>query len=150
MSRVERCSVCGSLSTPPIAPTIVTSSPSRIQVMPSEMITTQCHLLQGRRSILLGMLVLTALAIITLVSDPTLLLIVFIVSRLLCSSPCCSDYAYLFAHFSDWWLLQSILQKNVAYTNTICRSMVLYYLLHATTYLLLPHLPGECSFGMLL
>src|SRR5437763_13873698 len=123
MSRVERCSVCGSLSTPPIAPTIVTSSPSRIQVMPSEMITTQCHLLQGRRSILLGMLLLTALAIITQVPDPALLLVVFRVSRLLCSSPSCSDHAYVLAHFSDCWVLQSLLQQNVASPNTICGTL---------------------------
>src|SRR5256884_4960794 len=59
---------------------IVTSSPSRIQVMPSEMTTSQCHRLQGRRSILAGMLVLTGFT-----ADPTLLLTAFIASRLLFS-----------------------------------------------------------------
>src|SRR5256885_7847819 len=61
--------------------------------MPSEMTTSQCHRLQGRRSILVGMFVLTGFT-----SGPTLLLIVFIAPRLLYSSLCCSDYAHVFAH----------------------------------------------------
>src|SRR5947199_2153010 len=95
---------------------MVTSSPSRIQVMPREMTTSQCHLLQGRRSSLAGMLVLTAFT-----PDPTtLLLIAFIAPRLLCSSPYCSDYPGLFAHVSEWGC-QSVVQKNVAHPETICR-----------------------------
>src|SRR5215213_11980043 len=41
-------------------PTIVTSSPSRTQVTPSAMTTSQCHRLHGNRSILAGILVSTA------------------------------------------------------------------------------------------
>src|SRR3954449_12579170 len=44
-----------SLSRPPIAPTIVTARPSRIQTVPSPMITIQCHLDHGNRSIRAGM-----------------------------------------------------------------------------------------------
>src|SRR5438270_7272925 len=95
-STVLRASVCWFSSTAEIEPTIVTSSPSRIQVMPSEMTTSQCHRLQGRRSILVGMFVLTGFT-----SGPTLLLIVFIAPRLLYSSLCCSDYAHVFAHVSE-------------------------------------------------
>ena len=36
-------------------PTMVTSSPSRIQTVPRPMTTSQCHLAQGNRSILAGM-----------------------------------------------------------------------------------------------
>src|SRR3954468_21515247 len=42
-----------------IAPTIVTSSPSRIQTVPSPTMTSQCQLLQGSRSMRAGILVLT-------------------------------------------------------------------------------------------
>src|ERR687889_2940924 len=41
-------------------PTIVTSSPSRTQVMPKAKTTSQCHRLHGNRSSLAGILVSTA------------------------------------------------------------------------------------------
>src|SRR5437764_7415716 len=59
---------------------MVTSRPSRIHVMPSETTTSQCHRLQGRRSNLAGILVLTAFAL-----SPMLLFIAFIAPSLLCS-----------------------------------------------------------------
>jgi hypothetical protein len=42
-----------------IAPTIVTSSPSRIHTVPSPSTTSQCQPLQGSRSMRAGMRVLT-------------------------------------------------------------------------------------------
>src|SRR5829696_7423524 len=45
---------------PAILPTMVTSSPSRIQVIPSAAITSQCQRAHGRRSILVGMRLSTA------------------------------------------------------------------------------------------
>src|ERR687890_1373468 len=50
----------GSVSLPAMLPTIVTSSPSRIQVTPRAKTTSQCHRLHGNRSILAGILVSTA------------------------------------------------------------------------------------------
>jgi hypothetical protein len=47
----------GSTSWPPIEPTIVTARPSRIQTVPSPMMTIQCHFDHGRRSIRAGMAV---------------------------------------------------------------------------------------------
>ena len=44
-----------SVSRAPMAPTIVTSRPSRIQTVPSPSTTSQCHELHGSRSILAGM-----------------------------------------------------------------------------------------------
>ena len=67
--------------------------------MPSEMITSQCHRLQGRRSILWGMFVLLAAFPL---DSTALLLITFIASKLLCSSPRCSDYTHLFAIVPAW------------------------------------------------
>src|SRR5215212_2621614 len=46
-----------SVRRPPIAPTIVTARPSRIQTVPRPMITIQCQRDQGRRSSRAGMLV---------------------------------------------------------------------------------------------
>src|SRR5215216_7639080 len=43
-----------SVRRPPMAPTIVTARPSRIQTVPSPITTIQCHLDQGNRSILAG------------------------------------------------------------------------------------------------
>src|SRR5712691_7460888 len=79
---------------------MVTSSPSRIQVMPSAMTTSQCHRLQGRRSILAGIVVLTAFVL-----DSLLLLTAFIVSQLLCSFRRYFDYSRQFSHFADEWVL---------------------------------------------
>src|ERR671914_1917384 len=50
----------GSVSLPAMLPTIVTSSPSRIQVTPRAKTTSQCHRLHGNRSSLAGILVSTA------------------------------------------------------------------------------------------
>ena len=55
-------SVSFDVSAPAIEPTSVTSSPSRIQVIPSATITIQCHRLHGSRSSRAGMSVLTVLA----------------------------------------------------------------------------------------
>src|SRR3712207_6258789 len=46
-----------SVRRPPMAPTMVTARPSRIQTVPRPMITIQCHLDQGNRSIRAGMFV---------------------------------------------------------------------------------------------
>src|SRR5262249_35413215 len=51
----EKCSVSASVSRDPIVPTIVTSSPSRTQVMPSANTIVQCHLDHGNRSSRAGM-----------------------------------------------------------------------------------------------
>jgi hypothetical protein len=50
-----------SVSRPPIAPTIVTARPSRIQTVPSPPTTIQCHFDHGRRSIRAGMFVVMVL-----------------------------------------------------------------------------------------
>src|SRR5215204_2219596 len=50
----------GSTRMPAMLPTMVTSNPSRIQVIPSAAITNQCHLAHGNRSILDGMRLSTA------------------------------------------------------------------------------------------
>src|SRR5689334_2800671 len=49
----------------PIAPTIVTSRPSRIHTVPRPVITSQCHPLQGSRSIRAGIRVSTVSRILT-------------------------------------------------------------------------------------
>ena len=51
-------------------PTTVTSSPSRIQVIPNAMTTSQCHRAHGNRSILAGTRLSTVLY--ALPPDPTL------------------------------------------------------------------------------
>jgi hypothetical protein len=56
---VERCSVSGFVSTLAIAPTSVTSKPSRIHVIPSAIATYQCQRLHGRRSSCRGIIVST-------------------------------------------------------------------------------------------
>src|SRR5918998_4563685 len=50
----------GSVSLLAMLPTIVTSRPSRIQVIPRAITTSQCHRAHGNRSILAGILVSTA------------------------------------------------------------------------------------------
>src|SRR5215204_3948721 len=50
----------GSASLPAMLPTMVTSSPSRIQVMPRATTTSQCHLAHGSRSNLDGIRLSTA------------------------------------------------------------------------------------------
>ena len=54
-------------------PTIVTSSPSRIQVMPRAKTTSQCHLAHGNRSILAGMRLSTACVAVPPLLTPRLL-----------------------------------------------------------------------------
>src|ERR1700738_148040 len=99
-STVLRASVCWFSSPALIEPTMVTSRPSRTQVRQSKMTPSQCHRLQGRRSILAGIVVLTAFVL-----DLLLLLTASIVSQLLCSFQRCSDYACLFSQFADEWVL---------------------------------------------
>ena len=60
---VVRPIVCLSVSALAIEPTSVTSKPSRIQVIPRPMTTSQCQRLQGSRSSRFGMFVLTALPV---------------------------------------------------------------------------------------
>src|SRR5829696_5227335 len=50
----------GSTRMPAMLPTMVTSSPSRIQVIPNAAITSQCHLAHGNLSIRDGMRLSTA------------------------------------------------------------------------------------------
>ena len=57
ISVLEKCKLRGSCKTAPKAPIIVTSSPSMIQVIPSAVITRQCHRLHGNRSMRAGMFV---------------------------------------------------------------------------------------------
>jgi hypothetical protein len=55
----DRPSAPGSVSRAPIAPTIVTARPSRIQTVPRPMMIIQCQRDQGSRSSRDGMRVLT-------------------------------------------------------------------------------------------
>ena len=80
-----------SLSEGPTAPLIVTSSPSRIHTVPSEMTMSQCQRLHGSRSSLAGMLVVMTSSTLGIGG---LLITTSITSYPTASAPCLLSYIF--------------------------------------------------------